>query len=675
MSRRWVSLLVGCLLIASTGIAIGLPAGALADTIYPTCPTFSQFQTDVQSISGTGAVTFIQANCTITADSPIVVADKADVTINGKGLTLLGGTSDSHGTFTLFILGQKTNLAINDATLAYAQDGIDQNQPKDGNIVVTNSTIRDMHTNGISQDDGSTNEGSISLDRSTVRGIGLNGIAQVSGKIDITNSTVSNNITHGIAQITGKIDISNSTISQNGLDGVGQTSGTISLTSSTVTENGYGVVGGDNSRANFQATLLAKNSTQNCYVPTINDKRYNLSDDDSCDFSNTGSMNSVSDSDLNLGTLGDYGGPTQTVPLLHHSVALNAIPTDSSNVCRVGTTVDQRGVPRPQRNKCDIGAYELLVPTVTPQSANASATDASVTLSATVTVSCDPNSTYCPVVDSGKVTFSVTDSNNNPVGVDKTKDKVDNGSASVDFSLSGIPAGTYTITAKYHDGPALFGNDQGTSTLTITPGPATQVTLAPGDTSQTVGNAVTETATVKDQYGNPVADGTTVNFSVTGPNATSSSPTTSNGQASITYTGMLTGQDTVTATAEDGSNPTDSATVTWSAPTSTANSQLTLFNVFPARVSAFVLSGAPGHAPIGSFTYSDHTVTLSHVQLQSLVVNGQQATLFGTAQLVDHTPVTFRLDTTGGLFGGTYRLQVSNGYDSGTQHAMILMVR
>ena len=55
-----------------------------------------------------------------------------------------------------------------------------------------------------------------------------------------------------------------------------------------------------------------------------------------------------------LGTLGNYGGYTQTIPLLAGS---SAIDTGNDAVCP-GT--DQRGVTRPQGAHCDIGAFEVV---------------------------------------------------------------------------------------------------------------------------------------------------------------------------------------------------------------------------------------------------------------------------------------------------------------------------
>jgi hypothetical protein len=55
-----------------------------------------------------------------------------------------------------------------------------------------------------------------------------------------------------------------------------------------------------------------------------------------------------------LGALGNYGGFTQTIPLLVGSSAIN---TGNDATC---AATDQRGVIRPQGAHCDIGAFEVL---------------------------------------------------------------------------------------------------------------------------------------------------------------------------------------------------------------------------------------------------------------------------------------------------------------------------
>ena len=58
--------------------------------------------------------------------------------------------------------------------------------------------------------------------------------------------------------------------------------------------------------------------------------------------------------DPKLGTLSNYGGFTQTIPLLPGS---SAIDTGNDATC---PATDQRGVSRPQGAHCDIGAFEFV---------------------------------------------------------------------------------------------------------------------------------------------------------------------------------------------------------------------------------------------------------------------------------------------------------------------------
>ena len=100
---------------------------------------------------------------------------------------------------------------------------------------------------------------------------------------------------------------------------------------------------------------------------TIIDDGYNVSDDNSCGFSGTGSLNNAA---LNLGPLQDNGGPTQTHLPDAGSMAINRIPAGVTIVTNgVSYTcdqngealdTDQRGQPRPVNpgGYCDAGAVE-----------------------------------------------------------------------------------------------------------------------------------------------------------------------------------------------------------------------------------------------------------------------------------------------------------------------------
>ncbi|HUZ00254.1 MAG TPA: choice-of-anchor Q domain-containing protein, partial [Thermomicrobiaceae bacterium] len=459
-------LLVG-LALGVAGVLAG-SGGALAATTYTSCPTFSQFQSDVQAITGTDTVTFGAgaANCALTATSAITIPATASVTIHGNGLVLAAGTAGAPGGFDLFDLVDTAGLSLDNATLEYGQEGIGTRVAENDPVTLTESTVR-----------GNSSEGVVAY------------------SLTMTNSTVTGNGGNGIAGFTDTV--TNSTLSGNG--GYGVVANHLTMTNGTISGNGLGAIVVENSPT-VDATIFDGNGNENCGAGSPPaDQGYNLSTDSSCGFSATGSQNNVTPAQLNLQPLANNGGPTQTQALGPGSIALDAIPLNAGS-CAVGATTDQRGVARPQGPGCDVGAYELIVPTVTPTNATAQDVDTSVTLSATVT---SPAGT----VNEGTVTFTVTDATNTVVGT-ATSGNVSTGSASVSYPLPGTLApGPYTITAAYHDPAGNFADSSGTATLTITPGPPASLTLAPGNTTATVGTTLTETATVQDALGYPVADG------------------------------------------------------------------------------------------------------------------------------------------------------------------------
>ena len=399
MNRRMGPFVLGFVLILSTWIGIGVPAGALADTTYSTCPDFTTFKADVEAISGAGTIAFTAAGCSLTSTSTISIQAGSTVTIDGHGLTLSGGTAGSPGAFDMLAVGSAGSLTLDKTTIENGAIGI--HQPNGGNVTLTSSTVNGNGSDGISQSSGSSvsltnstvsNNGNDGIDQgsssiivanSSISGNGRTGIRQDSGSVVVINSTISGNVSSAIRQVSdsSSVTLLNSTLSVNGFDGIFQVGGSIILTNSTVSgSHGYGFRQGSG-RSTLTATLLADNIDGNCSSPSLADDGYNLSDDASCGFSAAGSQNSVSDADLNLGTLGDYGGPTQTIPLLPGSTAIDAIPTGNSNgsiVCldangqpildpstNQPVITDQRGIARPQGLGCDIGAFETAIPSTT----------------------------------------------------------------------------------------------------------------------------------------------------------------------------------------------------------------------------------------------------------------------------------------------------------------------
>jgi hypothetical protein len=92
---------------------------------------------------------------------------------------------------------------------------------------------------------------------------------------------------------------------------------------------------------------------------------YNFSDDSSCGLGGTGDRQSAGSPDLN--PLGPNGGPTETRPPAETSPLVDGVPLAQCQADgAAGITWDQRGITRPQRNGCDIGAVELVFTTPTP---------------------------------------------------------------------------------------------------------------------------------------------------------------------------------------------------------------------------------------------------------------------------------------------------------------------
>jgi CSLREA domain-containing protein len=236
-----------------------------------------------------------------------------------------------------------------------------------GGIIVTNGIVRVRRTSvvencsfgafggGAMVDDG----GQLWVYDSLIEGNRSNRAGGIynEGLLNLRSTTVSGNIadspeagTGGVAQ-AGFAVLNNVTITLNtgiGSDpnsflggGLGTLSGgtTVMLNSITAGNDGQG-------------------GPDDCYGPLTSDSRYNLiGNSNGCEFlglTNTYILNT----DAQLAALGANGGPTLTHLLLTGSPARNAayeFPPPASQACEAR---DQRGVPRPQEGRCDMGSYE-----------------------------------------------------------------------------------------------------------------------------------------------------------------------------------------------------------------------------------------------------------------------------------------------------------------------------
>src|SRR5581483_4983390 len=236
-----------------------------------------------------------------------------------------------------------------------------------------------------------------------------------SGTLTVTNSTFANNVAE----------------EQRGAIFVG--SGTATLTTLTIAGNtaydGPAIAGGGTTT--LRASILARNTVGvgpagRLCTGTITSQGDNVADASTCFADNPGLNDHVVAASVPLlGTLGNYGGPTQTMPLLkpdapQDNPAIEGINHNKDTLCPPGNpppgpgtptpiTTDQRGVTRPQPpvGRCDVGAFEgfftltptptvTRTPTRTPTPTRTSTATATATVTRTPTATATPTATGTP---------------------------------------------------------------------------------------------------------------------------------------------------------------------------------------------------------------------------------------------------------------------------------------
>lgn len=153
--------------------------------------------------------------------------------------------------------------------------------------------------------------------------------------------------------------------------------------------------------------------------------------------------------DIQAGPFGYWGGPIDTMRISTAKIAVDADPADEN--CPLA---DERGVPRPQRQRCDAGAYELSQPTASVAPAtNVTATTATLhgyvngqSLAAKVTLEDNFGVTW------GSMTTV-------PTGPGEGLPSVRSGGLGVAFQLTGLqPATTYHMRFRVTTVDGLGGS-------------------------------------------------------------------------------------------------------------------------------------------------------------------------------------------------------------------------
>jgi len=267
---------------------------------------------------------------------------------------------------------------------------------------------------------------------------------------------------------------------------------------------------------------------------------------------------------------------------------------------------------------------------------------------------------------------------------------ITDGNGQAVFCYTGTNVGTDTISAFADTNNNLVQDpDEPGDTATkiyVVGDPATLV-LTPATDTNTVDDQHCVTATVTDANGNPTP-GITVQFSVSGSVTTSGSAVTdANGQATFCYTGPgLPGSDVITAYADtdndnvnDADEPEDTATKTWVIPANQVGCKVTYGGRITAANGDKATFGgvAMGTGPSGQEEYQDHgpvqgmNVHSINVLAVTCSADGTSVSIFGTATIDGASSFDYRIDLTDPAAAGlpdTYRIRLSNGYDSGVQN-------
>jgi Bacterial Ig-like domain (group 1) len=264
---------------------------------------------------------------------------------------------------------------------------------------------------------------------------------------------------------------------------------------------------------------------------------------------------------------------------------------------------------------------------------------------------------------------------------------VTNASGQATFTYVGANLGDDTITACYNADSSPDGSCEAVASATKrwVIGPPASLVLTPPTATNVVDAQHCVTATVRDAASNPTP-GITVRFSVTGSVTTSGSQVTNaSGQATFCYTGpALPGADVITAYADTNTNntqdagePSGTAAKTWVIPTSTAGCKVTYGGRITAGNGDKATLGGNAQAPAkGQEEYQDHGAAAAmnvhsiNVQAVTCSADGTSASIFGQATIDGAGTYDYRIDLKDlGEPGSsdTYRIRLSNGYDSGEQ--------
>ena len=272
----------------------------------------------------------------------ILIPVRLGIVGSGTSTTAIDGKGSTFGE-RLVVIAMGASVTLSQLAIRNSAGGGIYNA---GTLIISNTTLNGNHIGLVCRTGGCKFTG---------------GGIYNAGTLIISNTTLSGNSAGGACSKgcesegggiynSSKLTISNSTLS-------GNSSLNCIVPIGCFPSGPGGGIFNDRGTVTLQNNIVANNTGENC-SGTMTSYGYNLSTDPSCNFNNTGDLLA----DPKLGTLGYYGGPTQTIPLLSGSPAIDAgNPSGCTDGLGHLLKTDQRAMPRPDKEDktgCDMGAYE-----------------------------------------------------------------------------------------------------------------------------------------------------------------------------------------------------------------------------------------------------------------------------------------------------------------------------
>ncbi len=440
-----------------------------------------------------------------------------NVTFSGNSAIFGGGMYNDSGSPTL------TNVTFSSNSASFYGGGMYNNE---GSPSLTNVTFSSNSATfgggGINNNSSNPTLTDVTFSNNSAKVGGGMGNSGGSNPV-LTNVTFNGNIANvkggGVTNVSSSPTLTNVTFSGNSAGvwggGVYNEASSPTLTNVTFSGNSAANIGGG--MYNLGTSTVPTNLTiRNTILwgntaPTgsqIYDDEYSTSSvsDSVVQGSYAGGTNIITTDPL-LDALGNYGGSTQTTPLLPGSSAIDA---GNDTFC---PATDQRGIFRHGAH-CDIGAFESQGFTLTKTGGDSQSAPINTAFANALTVSV--SNAYGEPVDGGVVSFVAPSSgaSTNPTSRAVT---IASNVASANFSANGI-VGAYAVNATTGNTTVSFGlaNLKANTTTTITSSPNPSL----------LGNTVTFTVTVTSPSGG-TPTGTVDFYETTSPSAPVRAPSSS----------------------------------------------------------------------------------------------------------------------------------------------------